>query len=329
MSKESSFTEAIRQALAEEMESDSTVFLLGEDIAAYGGAFGVTKGLLERFGAERVVNTPISEGGFIGMSVGAAMTGLRPVAEIMFMDFIALASDQLINQAAKLHYIFGEQARCPMVIRTPGGAGKRYGPTHSQSLEAWFMHVPGLKIVAPSTPADAKGLLKSAIRDDNPVLFLESKGLYNIRGPVPEQDDSAVPLGKARQVCEGEDLTIIAWSRMAYEAEAAVRELRKSGVTAELLDLRTLNPMDMHAITDSACKTGRVLIVDEATGTCGISAEIMARLFEQAFDYLDAPVRRLTGCAAPVCASPPLEDAALPDHQKIIDAAIDLVEWGL
>lgn len=329
MSNESSFTDAIRQALAEEMEADGSVFMIGEDIAAYGGAFGVTKGLLERFGAERVVNTPISEGGFIGMSVGAAMTGLRPVAEIMFMDFITLASDQLINQAAKLRYIFGEQARCPMVVRTPGGAGKRYGPTHSQSLEAWFMHVPGLKIVAPSTPADAKGLLKSAIRDDNPVLFLENKGLYNIKGTVPEHNDFTVPLGKARLVSEGEDLTIIAWSRMAYEAEAAVRELRKSGVTAELIDLRTLNPMDMHAVTDSACKTGRVLIVDEANGTCGISAEIMARLFENAFDYLDAPVRRLTACAAPICASPPLEDAALPDRQKIIDAAIDLVEWGV
>ena len=328
MSRECSFTEALREALTEEMLCDDAVFLLGEDIGAYGGAFGVSRGLLDQFGANRVVNTPIPEGGFVGLGVGAAMTGLRPVVEIMFMDFIALAADQMINQAAKLHYIFGDQARCPLVIRTPGGAGRRYGPTHSQSLEAWFRHVPGIKIAAPSTPADAKGLLKTAIRDDNPVLFLEGKALYSTRGPVPEDNDFLIPFGQARVAAEGDDLTIVAWSRMAFEAMEAAKRLQKSGAEADVIDLRTLNPLDMQTVVDSACKTGRVLIVDEAPRSCGLSAEIAARLFDEAFDYLDAPVRRLTAPDIPISASPTLEDAALPDRNKIAEAAIDLVEWG-
>ncbi len=324
--REISYTEALREALTEELQRDAGVFLLGEDIAAYGGAFGVTRGLLDLFGAERVRNTPISEGGFVGAAVGAAMTGCRPVVEIMFMDFMGLAADQLVNYAAKLRYIFGPQACCPLVVRTASGAGRSYGPTHSQTLEAWFMHTPGIKIAVPSTPADAKGLLKTAIRDNNPVLFIEHKMLYGRKGPVSDQPDYLVPFGQANVVRAGEDITIVAWSWMAMEAEMAAIELAQCGVNAEVLDLRTLNPLDMPSIVESVRRTGRILIVEEACRTAGPGAEIAAQLFEQVYDYLDAPIRRLSTPDVPIPASSVLEAAILPNRDRIVEAVLDLVQ---
>ncbi len=320
------YTEALREALCEEMKRDGNVFLMGEDIGLYGGAFGVTRGLLDRFGPERVRDTPISEQGFVGAAVGAAMAGSRPIVEIMFMDFITLAVDQLVNQAAKLHYVFGSQARCPLVLRTVGGGGRCYGPTHSQSLEAWFTHTPGLKVVAPSTPADAKALLKAAVRDDNPVLFLEHKLLYGCRGEVPKGPGLSVPLGKARLARTGSDITIVAWSWMAREAEGAADDLRAHGVSAEVVDLRSLVPLDIEAVTASARKTHRVLIVQEACRTGGFGAEIGCRVFEHVHDYLDAPIRRLATPDVPLSASPILERAAIPDRARIAQAAMELVQ---
>jgi pyruvate/2-oxoglutarate/acetoin dehydrogenase E1 component len=319
-------TEALRQALAEEMARDERVFLLGEDIAAYGGAFGVSRGLVDQFGGARVVNTPISEPGFVGMAIGAAMTGTRPVVEIMFMDFLPLVSDQLLNMAGKLRYVFGEQATCPLVIRTAAGGGKCYGPTHSQNLEAWFLHAPGIKVVCPGCPADAKGLLKTAIRDPNPVLFVEHKMLYGIKGETSDDPDLCIPFGRARKVCEGEDLTIVAWSWMADLADSAVLELEKLGIYAELLDLRTLVPMDVGAILDSVRNTGRLLVVDEAVRSGGVAAEIACRVYEQGHELLQAPIRRLTAPDIPIPASPTLEDAALPTTAGIVDAALELVD---
>ncbi len=322
--REITYTEALREGLREEMELDASVFLLGEDIAGYGGAFGVTRGLIDKFGAERVINTPISEGSFVGAAVGASLVGSRPVVELMFMDFIALASDQLVNHAAKLHYVFGDQAKCPLVVRAVGGAGRCYGPTHSQSLEAWFVHTPGIKVVAPSTPADAKGLLKTAIRDNNPVLFMEHKLLYNERGPVPRIADP-IPLGKARVVAKGEDLTIVAYSAMAMESEKAVIELHEHGLSAELIDLRSLCPMDIDSIVESVKKTGRLMVVEEGHRTAGVGAEVACRVFEEAYDYLDAPIRRVASVDVPISASPPLEQALLPSCEKIVTAALELI----
>lgn len=321
-----SYTEALREAICEEMDLDPTVVLLGEDIAEYGGAFGVSRGLVERYGQQRVINTPISEPGFTGLAVGAAMTGTRPVVEIMFMDFVALASDQLLNMAGKVHYVFGDQATCPMVVRVAAGAGRCYGPTHSQNLEAWFLHAPGIKVACPATPADAKGLLKTAIRDANPVLFVEHKMLYPLKGEVTEEPDLCVPFGKARKICEGEDVTIVAWSWMAGLADQAALELEKLGIYADVLDLRTLSPMDTDAIVESVKDTGRLLVVEEGVRTCGVAAEIACRIFERAHDYLDAPVERLTTPDIPIAASPGLERAAIPTVEKIIDAAMELVE---
>lgn len=326
--REISYTEALREGLAEEMVRDGNVFLLGEDIGRYGGAFGVTRGLQERFGTERVINTPISEPGFVGVAAGAALVGSRPVVEIMFMDFITLAMDQLVNQAAKLRYVFGEGAACPMVVRTAAGAGRRYGPTHSQTLEAWFLHVPGIKIAAPATAADAKGLLKTAVRDDNPVLFLEHKLLYPQRGSIPDRS-RPIPFGRARVVRRGSDVTIVAWSWMVVRAEEAADQLAESGVSAEVIDLRTLSPMDDEAIMGSVRKTGRLLIVEEGCATGGVSAEIGFRVFERAYDYLDAPVTRVASPDVPVPASPVLEDAMVPSCERIAVAAMDLLdEYG-
>ncbi len=319
------YTEALREALAEELARDPNVFLMGEDIGLYGGAFGVTRGLMHQFGAERVRDTPISEQGFVGAAVGAALAGSRPVVEIMFMDFITLAVDQMVNQAAKLRYVFGPQACCPLVLRAVGGGGRCYGPTHSQSLEAWFTHVPGLKVVAPSTPADAKGLLKAAIRDDNPVVFMEHKLLYGSRGDVPEGDEAFVPLGKARLARVGTDITIVAWSWMAAEAERAAVVLDEQGISAEVVDLRTLVPLDIETVLASVRKTHRVLIVQEASKTGGFGAEVGCRIFENAYDYLDAPLRRLAVPDVPLSASPLLEQAAIPDRQRIMQAAAELV----
>ncbi len=320
MTREMTFAQAIREAIVEEMRRDPLVILMGEDIASYGGAFKVTRDIVNEFGPARVRNTPISEGGFVGVAIGASLLGSRPIVEIMFMDFIAQAMDQLFNQAAKFHYVYGDQARVPIVVRTPGGGGRSYGPTHSQSFEAHFMHVPGIKIAAPSNAAEAKGLLKTAVRDDNPVLFLESKVLYPLKAEVPE-GEHLIPFGEARVARAGTDATIIAYSRMVGESLRAAQHLAKDGIEAEVIDLRTLNPLDEKTIIESARRTGKVVIVEEGVRTCGVAAEIGFRIFEQVYDYLDAPISRVTAPDIPVPCSPALERAALPDAAKI-EAAV-------
>jgi len=314
------FSEAVREALAEELERDPTVFLLGEDIGIYGGAFGVTRGLLERFGPERVINTPISENSFVGVGVGAALTGSRPVVEIMFMDFIALATDQLVNHAAKFRAVYGEQAKVPLVIRTAAGGGRSYGPSHSQSLEAWFVHTPGLKVIAPGTAEDAKGLLKSAIRDDDPVIFIEPKALYNQRMPVPE-GEYTIPLGAAKIVQVGGDVSIICYGRIVREAQQAASALAGDGISAEVVDLRTLNPLDIETIVTSVQKTGHAIIAHEACRTGGVGAEVACRIMEHAFDYLDAAIQRLAAPDIPIPFSPELEAASFPSAAEIVEAA--------
>jgi pyruvate dehydrogenase E1 component beta subunit len=308
------------------MARDRSVILMGEDIGVYGGAFGVTRGLLDRFGADRIIDTPISESSFVGMAVGAALAGMRPVVEIMFMDFITLAVDQFVNQAAKLHYVFGEQARCPLVLRTVCGGGRAYGPTHSQSLEAWFVHAPGIKVAAPASPSDAMGLLKTAIRDDNPVLFLEHKRLYGMKMPVSKRGPHPIPFGRAAVPRKGRDLTVVAWSWMTVEAWMAAEMLAAEGIEVELIDMRTLSPLDTRTVTDSVRKTGRLLIVEEGCATAGIAAEIGFRVFEHAYDCLDTPIRRVAAPDVPVPASPVLEKAVLPDRHAIAEAAVALVE---
>jgi len=312
------YREALREALREEMRRDSTVFLLGEDIGKYwGGAFKVTEGLAEEFGEERVRDTPISESTIIGAGVGAAITGMRPVAEIMFGDLTALAMDQIANQAAKIRYMFGGQAKCPLVIRTPFGAGVNIASHHSQSLEAWFMHVPGLYVAVPSTPYDAKGLLKSAIRGNNPVMFCEHKLLYPIEGEVPEEEYT-VPFGLADVKREGEDVTIVATLYMVHKALSAAEILQKEGISVEVVDPRTLTPLDKQTIIDSVKKTGRIVIVSEDCKTAGVSAEIAAIIAEEAIDYLDAPIKRLAEPDTPIPFSPPMEQYVIPDEKAII-----------
>lgn len=320
------FSHAIRAALEEEMARDENVILIGEDIAGYGGAFKLTAGIVERFGPERVLNTPIAEGGFMGVAVGAAMTGLRPVVEIMFMDFITLAVDQLVNHAAKFRYQFGDQCRIPLVVRCPAGAGRGYGPTHSQSLERFFAATPGLRVVAPATAADAKGMLKSAIRCDDPVIFLESKVLYGRQGDVPE-GEVLTSLDRAEVVREGEDVTILCYSRMLEESLKAAEALAELGVAAEVVDLRSVAPLDLAAIAASVEKTGRVVVVEEGTLTGGIAAEVVARVAETSFDYLQAPPRRVAALDTPVPASRVLEQAAIPDFRRIAEAAAEVVGW--
>jgi acetoin:2,6-dichlorophenolindophenol oxidoreductase subunit beta len=324
--REISGCEALREALREEMRRDRNVFVMGEDIGVYGGAFGVTRGLIEEFGAQRVRDTPISEAGIVGAAIGAALLGARPVVEIMFMDFILLALDQLANMAAKAHYVFGGQARCPLVVRTPAGGGRGYGPTHSQSLEALFAHVPGLKVVAPSTPADAKILLKAAIRDNNPVVFTEHKLLYSLRGALPDKEPRRIErLGRARVTRPGRDVTLVAWSWMSEVARRAADDLQEHGIAAELVDLRSLCPLDEETVARSVRKTGRLVVVEEGTRTGGFAAEIGFRMFERAFDRLDGPVRRVTCPDIPLSASATLEQAALPSRQAIVAAARALV----
>lgn len=320
------YSHAIRAALEEEMERDPTVVLLGEDIADYGGAFKLTAGIVEHFGPERVLNTPIAEGGFVGVAVGAAMTGLRPVVEIMFMDFITLALDQLVNHAAKFHYQFGAQCHMPLVLRTPAGAGRGYGPTHSQSLERYLFSTPGLIVVAPSTPAEAKGLLKSAIRCDDPVIFLESKVLYGRRGEVPE-GDYTLPLGEAQVVRPGTDVTVVAYSRMTEESLKAAVALEKHGISAEVIDLRTLAPLDADTVAASVERTGRLVTVEEGWLTGGVGAELVARLTERCFDYLQAPPRRVAAADVPVPASRLLEEVVIPDYRAIARAAAEVAAY--
>jgi pyruvate/2-oxoglutarate/acetoin dehydrogenase E1 component len=323
--RELTYWQAVQEALREEMVRDPRVFLMGEDIGVYGGAFGATRGLLAEFGAERVRCTPISEATIVGAGIGAAITGMRPVVEIMFMDFVTLAMDQIANHAAKFRYMYGPQARVPLVIRTPAGGGRSYGATHSQSLEAWFLHVPGLKVIAPATPADAKGLLKSAIRDDNPVLCVEHKLLYATTGPVPD-GDVIEPLGQAAIRREGTDVTLVAYSYYVGVALQAAEALARDGIEAEVVDLRTLVPLDTEAVLDSVRKTGRLVCIEEGTRTGGVGAEIAARVAEEAYEYLDAPIRRVATPDIPIPFSPVLEDAALPKVDGIIRTVTELLQ---
>jgi pyruvate dehydrogenase E1 component beta subunit len=298
---EQSYLEAIRAGLGDEMTRDAAVYLFGEDIAL-GGPFGVTAGLAEQFGVNRVVNTPISEGTVMGLAIGAAAVGLRPVVEIMFIDFITLALDQLVNHAAKLHYMSGGQLKIPLTVRVQCGISGTMGAHHSQSLEAWFTHVPGVKVVMPATPGDAKGLLKSAIRDDNPVLFIEHRGLYWGRGQVA-QEDRVVPLGKATVVRPGTDVTVVAWARMVFSALAAAAELESQGISLEVIDARSISPLDLETIVASVKRTNRLIVAHEAVEQGGFGAEIAAQVQQHAFYYLDGPILRV---AAPLPPSPPL-----------------------
>ena len=323
--REVTIRDALREALREEMQRNSSVFLLGEDIGRYwGGAFGVTKGLAEEFGDERVRDTPISENAIIGVAVGAAITGMRPVAEIMFGDLTALAVDQICNQAAKIRYMFGGQVSVPCVIRTPFGAGVNIASHHSQSLEAWFMHTPGLQVAVPSTPYDAKGLLKTAIRGNNPVFFVEHKLLYPIKGMIPDEDYTA-PFGVADVKREGKDVTIVATLYMVHKALAAAEQLNKESISAEVLDPRTLVPLDKKAIVKSVRKTGRLVIVSEDCKTAGVSAEIAAIVAEEALDYLDAPIKRVAEPDTPIPFSPSMEQFVIPNENSIVQAVRSIV----
>ncbi|HSP69449.1 MAG TPA: alpha-ketoacid dehydrogenase subunit beta [Bryobacteraceae bacterium] len=321
--RELTLGEAVREALAEEMRRDPRVFILGEDVAEAGTAFKVLGGLVTEFGPDRVLDTPISEAGFTGIGVGAGMTGMRPVVDIMFGDFAGLIMDQMANQAAKIHYMSGGKWKCSMVLRTTLGATRRSAAQHSQSLHAWFCHIPGLKVVMPSTPYDAKGLLKSAIRDDNPVVFYEDKMMYKLKGPVPEEDYT-IPLGVADVKRAGDDVTIIATSSMVQVALGAAKLLEEQGVSAEVVDPRTLWPLDEKTLIDSARKTSRVIVVDEGYGRYGVTAELAAVIQENAFFDLEAPVKRMGAMHVPIPFSPPLEDATVPTERSVCDAALVL-----
>jgi pyruvate dehydrogenase E1 component beta subunit len=323
------YRDALNAALREELRRDERVVLLGEDIGVFGGAFKVTSGLLEEFGERRVRDTPISENTIVGVGVGAAMTGLRPVVELMTINFSLLAFDQIVNHAAHIHYMFGGQARVPLVVRMPQGAGHQLGPTHSHSLEALFLHVPGLLVAVPATAADAKGLLKTAIRDDNPVIFIEHESLYSVRGEVPEGDEQLVPFGVARTVREGSDVTIVGISRMARTAERAAETLAaEHGVQAEVIDPRTLRPLDLDTILASVRRTNHCVIVEEGWPHGGVGANLAALIGEQAFDDLDAPVQRVTGADVPMPYSKPLEDIAYPHEPQVLRAALAALNLG-
>jgi len=326
--RELSYAEAIREGLAQAMEADERVFLFGEDVGVYGGAFGVSGDLVHRFGAQRVIDTPISELGIAGAAVGAAITGMKPVLELQFSDFVTLAMEQIVNQAAKIHFMFGGKASVPMVIRLPGGSGTGAAAQHSQSLEAWFAHVPGLKVVQPSTPHDAKGLLLAAIDDPNPVLIFEHKLLYKTKGAVPAAP-YRVPIGQAAVRRAGTDLTIVGSSIMALRAGAAAERLAGEGIDVEVIDLRSLRPIDFPTIAASVRKTHRLLVVYEGVKTMGIGAEISAMIAESdVFDFLDAPIARLGGADVPLPYNPVLEKAAVPQEDDIVAAARRLVREG-
>lgn len=324
--KEMTYKDAVKLAMVEEMRKDENVFLMGEDVGLYGGAFGVSVGMLEEFGEERVRDTPISEAAIAGAAAGAAVTGMRPIAEIMFMDFTTIAMDSLVNQAAKMRYMFGGKAKVPMVLRAPGGSGTGAAAQHSQSLEAWFCHVPGLKVVVPGTTADAKGLLKAAIRDDNPVVFVEQKTLYKVKGSVPIDDEFIIPLGKGEIKKEGEDVTIISYGRMLPRVLKVAEELEEEGISVEVLDPRTLVPLDKELIINSVKKTGRAILVNEACKTGGYLGEIALVISEsEAFDYLDAPIIRLAGLDVPIPYNPELESAVVPSEKQIRDAVFKVL----
>ena len=322
--RELTFGDAIREALAEELRRDATVFMLGEDIAEAGTTFKVLTGLVEEFGRERVLDTPISEPGFTGLAVGAAMTGMRPVVDIMFGDFSGLIMDQVANQAAKIHYMSGGKLKVPMVLRTTMGAGRRSAAQHSQSLHAWYSHIPGLKVIVPSTPYDAKGLMKSAIRDDNPVVILEDKMMYKtVKGPVPEEEYT-IPIGRADVKREGSDITLVATSSMVYVALDAAKLLDEIGVRAEVVDPRTLVPLDKQTLIESAKKTSRVIVIDEGYEQYGVTAELASVIADGAFYYLDAPVKRMGAMNVPIPFSPALEDLTIPNAHGVFEMAKSL-----
>src|SRR4030088_3660584 len=324
MAEEKLYRGALREALAEEMERDDSIYLIGEDIGTFGGAYRVTEGLLDRFGPQRVVDAPTAEEGFVGAAIGSAMLGLRPVVELMTINFSLVAYDQIVNNAAKIRYMFGGEAKVPMVIRMPGGAGHQLAAHHSHSLKVSYGLIPGLLVVAPTRPEDAKGMLKSAIRSDNPVMFLESMGLYNVRGDVPT-DDYTTPLGKAALRRPGSDVTIVGVSRMAVLANEAAKQLEEEDIDAEVIDLRSIRPIDWQPIVESVRKTGRCVVVEEGWATYGVTAELAAGVQERAFDYLDAPVRRLGGAPGPMPYSLPLERASIPtseDIKKLVRAVV-------
>ena len=322
--RELTFREAILEALNEEMEKDPTVFLMGENIAVGGGVYQGTKGLLEKFGTERVIDMPISESGFVGAGIGAALLGTRPVVDLMFDDFLPLAMDQIVNHAAKMRYMYGGKAQVPLVIRTFFGAGTRAGCSHSQSLEAWFIHCPGVKVVMPSTPADAKGLMKSAIRDNDPVIFFEHRLLYSMKGTVAE-GEYLIPLGRADIKREGGDVTVVATGKMVHTALEAAAELSREGIEIEVMDPRSLVPLDCQTLNESVRKTGRLLIAHEACVTGGFGAEVAAIAAKEAFGYLDAPIERIGAPDIPVPFSPILEDSYIPGKKEIVDTIRKMV----
>ena len=319
--KKTTYGKALNEALAEEMERDDTIILMGEDVGHSPTPFGITDGLMDHFGARRVKNTPISESAIVGAAVGAAATGLRPIVEIMFIDFVGVCMDQIFNQAAKMRYMFGGQVSIPVVIRTTCGAGFCAAGQHSQSMEAWFAHVPGLKVVIPSTPYDAKGLLKSSIRDNNPVVFIENKVLYASEGEIPA-DDYLVPLGKAEVKKEGKDVTVVAWSRMVHTALSAAERLKEDDIDLEIVDLQTLTPLDKEAILNSVKKTGKCVVFHEACKTGGFGAEVAAVVADEAFDWLDAPIKRVTAPDTPVPFSPPMESFFIPNEERLIETVM-------
>lgn len=321
--RELTLAEAIREALAEEMRRDPRVFIVGEDVAEAGTPFKVLSGLVEEFGKDHVIDTPISEPGFTGLGVGAAMTGLRPVVDIMFGDFLTLAMDQIVNQAAKVHYMSGGKMKVPIVFRTTLGATRRSAAQHSQSLHAWMSHIPGLKVAIPSTPYDAKGLLKTAIRDENPVVFFEDKMMYKLKGPVPEAEYT-IPFGQADVKRRGDDITLVATSSMVQVALGAAEKLRQIGIEAEVVDPRTTKPLDTQTLVDSAKKTSRAIVIDEGYESYGVTAEIASVIADGAFYYLDAPVKRMGAMDVPIPFSPALEDLTVPAEDSVLEMAKSL-----
>jgi pyruvate dehydrogenase E1 component beta subunit len=316
--------EAISKGLWEEMERDSKVFILGEEVGLWGGTYAVTKGFYDHFGAERVRDTPISEAAIIGAAIGSALTGVRPVAELMTINFAFSAMDHIVNEAAKLHYMFGGQFVLPMVIRTVGGGGRQLGATHSQTPDAIFAHFPGLKVVAPGTPEDAKGLLKAAIRSDDPILFIEHATLYQVRGEVPD-GDYTIPIGKSKLQRPGRDVTIVTYSKMLDVSTRAAEQLAQEGIEAEIIDLRTLRPLDMEPVLESFKKTNRAVIVEEGWQSFGVGSEVAARIYENAFDYVDSPVRRVAQKEVPLPYNRNLEQLALPQVEDVIRAVKEVL----
>jgi pyruvate dehydrogenase E1 component beta subunit len=322
------YRQALNDTLGEELARDPNVVLMGEEIGKFQGSYRITEGLQAEFGKKRVVDTPIAEEGFVGLATGAAMLGLRPVVEIMTINFILVAIDQIVNHASKIHYMFGGQAKVPLVIRTPSGGVGQLAATHSQSFENWFAYVPGLKVVAPATPYDAKGLLRSAIRDDDPVLFIESLALYDTKGEVPQGDDYTLPIGVAEVKKEGTDITVVGYSRMTVIAMQAAQSLEKEGISVEVVDLRSLRPLDKPTIVNSVKKTNRAVVIEEDWRSYGIGAEIAATIQEEAFDYLDAPVQRVAGIEVPLPYAAKLSQASKPGAQDLINAIRRALEGG-